>query len=120
MQAFKKTQPSEFHKTIHKSVHTMAISQKHIKVSDTKVIDVEMIYARAKGLQSSGQECDTQKLLSYELAPQPTSMFDEEGNMRGEKAKYKLKHALKNEISRRHLKVNAVFLDGCAVLWTVY
>ena len=54
MQAFKKTWPSEFHKTIHKSVHTMAISQKHIKVSDTKVIDVEMIYARAKGLQSSG------------------------------------------------------------------
>ena len=98
----------------------MAISQKHFKVSDTKVIDVEMIYARAKGLQSSGRDCDTQKLLSYELTPQPTSILDEEGKMHEQKAKYKLKHALKNEISRRHLKVNAVFLDGCAVLWTVY
>ncbi|KAI0219559.1 hypothetical protein LSAT2_028913 [Lamellibrachia satsuma] len=59
--------------------------------------------------------------LGHELSPIPTSMFDENGNMRDAKMKSNLKNVLKVEVSRRLAEqdVQATFLDGCAVLWVV-
>ena len=59
--------------------------------------------------------------MGQELSPIPTSMFDENGNMRDAKAKSHLKNALKMEVLRRLAEqdVQATFIDGCAVLWVV-
>ena len=98
---------------------TIALSRKHIKVGDAKVFDMETIYARAMGLQSSARDLDSTRLMRHELSPIP--MFDENGNMRDAKTKSFLKNALKVEVSRRPAEqdVQATFLDGCAVLWVV-
>jgi hypothetical protein len=58
--------------------------------------------------------------MAHELAPYPASMFDESGKMRDAKSKSNLKNALKVEASSRNVHIDAAFLDGCAVLWTVH
>ena len=57
---------------------------------------------------------------AHELAPYPASMF-KNGQMRDAKMKATLKNDLKVVASCRNAKkdVEAVFLDGCAVLWTI-
>ena len=121
MESFERSWPGGFHDSISNTVTTMALSRKHIKVGDAKVFDTETIYARAKGLQSSVRDIDATTLMGHELSPIPTSMFDENGNMRDAKTKSNLKNALKVEVSRRLAEqdVQATFLDGCAVLWIV-
>ena len=87
----------------------------------TKVFDTETIYARAMALQASSRGLDTDSLLAHEMAPYPTSMFDEDGHMREAKTKSNLKNALKVDISSRIAErdIDVTFLDGCAVLWVV-
>ena len=51
-----------------KSVTTMALSRKHIKVGDAKVFDTETIYAKAMGLQSSARDLDITRLMTYHLS----------------------------------------------------
>ena len=88
------------------------------------------------GLQASARDLDTTTLIGHELSPIPTSMFDENGNMRDAKTKSNLKNALNVEVSRRlaeqevsrrlaeqevsrrlaEQEVQATFFDGCAVL----
>ena len=121
MESFERSWPGGFHDSIPKIVTTMALSRKHIKVGDANVFDTETIYARAMGLQSSACDLDTTTLMGHELSPIPTSMFDENGNMRDAKIKSNLKNALKVKVSRRPAEqdVQATFLDGCAVLWVV-
>ena len=118
MESFERSWPGGFHDLIQKIV---ALSRKHITVGDAKVFDTETIYAKAMGLQSSARDLDAKRLMGHELSPIPTSMCDENGNMRDAKAKSNLKNALKVEVSRRLAEqdVQATFLDGCAVLWVV-
>ena len=72
------------------------------------------------GLQASSQEVDIKKCLDYELAPVPTSMFTDEGEMRIAKSKSTLKTNLQVEVSESVSQSHdAVFLDGSALLWTV-
>ena len=99
----------------------MSESSKFIAVGNSKVFDCGVLYARAMGLQSSQRENkpSIDGLLATELAPVPTSMFDDEGHMRIPVAKSQLKNDMKVECSQRHMSVSAFFLDGCAVLWTV-
>ena len=121
MESFERSWSGGFHDSIKKIVTTMAFSRKHINVGDAKVFDTETIYARAMGLQFSARDLDTTTLMSHELSIIPTSMFDENGNMRNAKTKFNLKNALKVEVSRRLAEqdVQATFLDGCAFLWVV-
>ena len=60
-------------------------------------------------------------MLEYELAPHPTSMFDEEGLLRTAKQKAKLLNSLKVQTPARLSTndVDAVFLDGCAIFWNI-
>ena len=57
-------------------------------------------------------------LISYEMAPLPTSMFDEFGEIRVDKSKAKLRKLSTKEVSTRNIsKPDLVVLDGCAILW---
>ncbi len=116
---FEKSWPDNFHSPIHKEVQTMAMAKKHVKVGDANVYDTEIIYARIMGLQESARTYDTKKLMSHELSPQPTSMFDKKGNMRQATTKANLKNSLSIEVSGRNLKYDTALLDGCAVMWVI-
>ena len=76
MEAFERSWPDGFYGSISKTVITMAATLKHIQIGNDKIFDNEIIYARAMALQSVGN-LDADQLLSRELAPHPTSMFDE-------------------------------------------
>ena len=117
MGEFERGLPASFHETIHRRVVTMAVSQKHIKVSGMKMFDTEMIYARA--MPCSQRIYDTKNLMAPELSPRTASMFDNSGDMRVSKTKAVLKNDLKVEVARGHVAVDASFLGGCAVLWVV-
>ena len=76
MKEFEKQWPEGFRNTISKKVITVSdSSKKHIKVGSQKVYDTTVIYSRVIGLQASSREIDLKNILSYELAPVPTSMF---------------------------------------------
>ena len=93
--------------------------KKGVKAGEKMVLDPEVIYARALALQTINPEFDLEKLLVYELAPYPMSIFNEEGLMRTCK-KSKLMAGLKVEVPARMVgKPDAIFLDGCAILWVV-
>ena len=55
--------------------------------------------------------------MSHELASRLALMFDESGGLRVAKTKSVLKNKLKVEVPRRHTQIDALFLDGCVVLW---
>ncbi|KAL8571528.1 hypothetical protein ACOMHN_056823 [Nucella lapillus] len=87
---------------------------------DTKAIDTGFIYARVLGITASSREpVSIETLFSHELAPLPTALFDETGDMRTTS-----KAVLKNKIKivcgvRNKPSPSVVVLDGCAILWTV-
>ena len=121
MQEFEKSWPKGFHDTIKKKVKTMSETKKHVKVGDVKVFDTNLIYSRVIGLQASSRDVDIIDVLSHELAPVPTAMFDETGEMRISKSKSTLKKQLQVEVSARtvtHSKVTII--DGSALLWVVH
>ena len=73
---FEKSLPTGFWKTIQRKVKTMAIAKKrHFYV----IYDTQLIFARVIGLQASSREVDFKDVLSYELAPIPTALFDNTG-----------------------------------------
>ena len=116
MVAFMARWPSGIYDTDPKTLHTMAVVCKHVKLDSDKVYDTETIYARAMGLQCSARNLDTNHLLSHELAPYPMSMFDSKGHMHAAKSKSNIKNSLKVEISSR---LAETFLDGSAIVWVV-
>ena len=60
-------------------------------------------------------------VLKHELAPIPTSMFKDDGEMRIASTKSDLKKKLQVGISSRIVdKVDATIIDGCALLWSVH
>ena len=120
MEKFESSLPGGFYETIPRTVKTMD-DRKGIKAGDKKVMDPAVIYARALAIRLVDPEFDFEKILEHELAPHPTSMFNEEGVLRTCKQKSKLMSTLKVEIPARLAQngVKAIFLDGCAILWTI-
>ena len=47
-----------------------------------KVLDTNMIFARAMALQCSQRNYDTKYMMAHELARRPTSMFDDRGALK--------------------------------------
>ena len=113
--------PDGLHETIHKTVTTMVATKKHVNVGGSKVYDMNIIYSRVIGQQSSGRDVDIKDVLSYELAPVPTSMFDSTGEMRAATSKSSLKRQLLVEVSARTSasETSVVVIDGSALLWVV-
>lgn len=122
MKEFEKSWPEGFQNAISKKVKTISGSQKHVKVGKEKVYDCTIIYSRVIGIQASTRNIDIKKVLSHELAPVPTSMFQDSGAMRICKAKAELKKRLAKESSTRRTASNVTtcVLDGSAVLWVIH
>ena len=120
MTVFESRLPQGLYETITKKVVTMDHARKHVKVGAVKVFDTNLIYARVICLQVSGRDIDIKDVLGHELAPVPTSMFDDTGDMRIAKSKSTLKKILQVEVSDRVAGgANVSVLDGSAILWVV-
>lgn len=76
---FEKELPSGFWKPIEKKVKTMAVTKKGIVIGPKVLYDTQLIFSRVMGLQASSREVDFKDVLSYELAPIPTALFDDSG-----------------------------------------
>ncbi len=116
---FEESLPAGFWDTIKKEVKTMAVTKTGIPIGFSTLYDTELIFARVIGMQASGREVDFRDVLSYELSPIPTSLFDDLGEMRICKAKSDLKNNTKVEVSARNREMDCTVLDGSALLWTV-
>jgi len=102
MQQYKREWPGGFRKKLSNNVESMWVTRKHIQVSQTKVFNTNLIHSRVISLQASSREIDIKNILSYELAPVPTSIFTELGDMRIAKAKSQLKKLFQKEVSSRY------------------
>ena len=81
MKHYESTWLGGFHDTLPKKVRTMAITKKHVHVWSAKVYDTNLIYSRFIRLKASGRDMNLNEVLKYELAPIPTSMFINNGEM---------------------------------------
>lgn len=121
MSEFEATWLEHFHHTIGKRVTTMAVTKESVSVGETKVFDTNLIYSRVIGLQASSRAIDIKQLLAHELAPIPTSMFTDAGEMRCLKAKSVLKNQLQVEVSlRKASSTDVTIIDGSALLWAIH
>ena len=121
MTEFEEGLPDGFYAPIRRKVVTMTASKKSVQIGDQRVFDTNVIYSRLIGLQASSREIDILKFLDHELAPVPTSMFSETGEMRIAKSKSTLMTNLKAETSERLIESHdAVFINASAVLWTIH
>ena len=65
------------------------------------MLDPEVIHARALALRHINLDLDFEKLLVYELATYPTSIFNEKGTIHSYNQKLKLMIGWKVEVSGR-------------------
>ncbi len=87
---------------------------------DMHTVDTEFIYARVIGIMASSRETvSIATLFSHELAPHPTALFDDSGEMR-KTSKSVLKTKLQVLCGMRNCQLpKVVILDACTLLWTV-
>ena len=112
--------PQGLYETITKKVVSMDHARKHVTIGAVKVFDTNLIYSRVIGLQAIRRDIDINDVLGHELAPVPTSMFDDTGDMRIAKSKSTLKKILQVEVSDRVAGgANVSVLGGSAILWVV-
>ena len=81
MRNFPKSLPGGFYDIISGTLKTMVDGNKGVKAGKKFVLDPEVIYARALALWHINPDLDFEKLLVYEFAPYPTSMFNKKGAM---------------------------------------
>lgn len=121
MQAYEDKLPQGFHEKISSPLKTMGATRKQVKLGITTTFDTEVIFNRTLAIIGSGGEVDLHDLFSHELAPIPTSLFLDDGNMRPASSKSKLKNFLEVQQSSRTMRnPDLVVLDGCAVLWAIH
>ena len=109
--------PESFHEPVKGTIVTCSANKKAININGQNIVDVGIFYAWALALQASLREGvpTIPDMLTTELAPIATSMFDNEEQMRAT-TKSVLKKELAVERSGRGVEKSAVYLDGCAVL----
>ena len=119
MEEFESKLPDGFYDSIPMNVETMAVTKKSVKVADSKVYNTELIYSRVMGLQASSRDINISEVISCELSPVPTALFNDTGEMRISKSKSDLKNLTKIEASARHPTPEATctVIDSCALLW---
>ena len=79
MHVFESKLPEGFYEPIPRTIKTMDDSRKGVKLGDKKVVDPEVIYTRALAIRVIDPEFQFEGMLEYEMAPHPTSMFDQDG-----------------------------------------
>ena len=116
MLEFNDSLPEGFRSRLSNKVNTMVKSKKAKKTGETnEIYNTELIFSRVMYLLNARQ-IDLESIFHYELAPVPTSMFQDNGEPRFIKAKSVLKNKLKVEISPRNLKPDVVIIDGGGML----
>ena len=78
---FKQSLPDSFYKPLKNGVVTMESMKKGVKVGEHHVYDAEKLYGRLLVLSQS-RKIQLESIFSFELAPVPSSLFDEYGNLR--------------------------------------
>ncbi|KAG1688585.1 hypothetical protein GQR58_008038 [Nymphon striatum] len=63
-------------------IETLATMNKHVPVGCDRLFGTELIFSRIIGVHASTSSLNLQDPFSYELAPVPTSMFKESGDIR--------------------------------------
>ena len=91
MEEFERKLPDSFYESISKKIETMAITKKSLKLGESKVYNTELIYSRVIGLQASSRDISISEVISCELSPVPTALFNDSGEMRISKSKSDLK-----------------------------
>ena len=102
MKQFETGWPITFYEPLSNKLVTMSVTKKRIKLGSADCFDTKLIYSRVMRLMSS-RDVDLKDLFSHELAPVPTSMFEDSGEMRITKSKSTLKRKLQVEQSSRTL-----------------
>ena len=81
----------------------MAVTKKHVKLGKLATFDTKTLNAKVMALQHSIDLLDMKKLLSYELVPYPTAMFDDKG-LTETKTNSALINAVQAEVSKKMLR----------------
>ena len=116
MLEFNHNLPEGFRFRFSNKVITMANRKKSKKNGETnEIYNTELIFSRIMYLLSSRQ-IKLESIFHYELAPVPTSIFQDSGEPRFTKSKSVLKNKLKIEVSPRNLNPDAVIIDGGGML----
>ena len=119
MQRFIAALPNGFYNTLNKQVTTMNILKKSIKVNEVEIIDTSLIYSRVITLQLTHEAMKIENVFKFELAPIPTSSFEDTGALRPPRSKSDLKTIGTKVLVRKSEKTNFIVIDGCAILWVV-
>ena len=99
MEVAEKNMPSGFQWTHLKKGNNDGCHQETCNIGAAKIFNITLLLSRVIGLQASSRETIyIQNLLSYELAPVPTSMFTDSGDMRIGKSKAQRKTQLQIEL----------------------
>ena len=118
IKSFSEGLPTTFRGVIKKNVVFMRSENKCAKVGDIPVYATEALYARIMCLMSMGRIQHIDDVLKYELAPIPTALFMETGDINHATSKSGLKNELKVEVSGRHIQVEAAIVDGNALFYS--
>ena len=112
LHAYESSWPKGFNGALSKNVTTMAVTRKSVKFGTGIVYDTQRLFTgHGIGINSASD------LFNYELAPLPTSMFDDNGNMRISTSKSVLSNKLQvTQSTRASVKSNVIITDGCAIL----
>ena len=121
MEEYETSWPEGFHQLLKKKVCKMQECKKKTRTDTAEQFDSGLIFVWALGLMNS-QDIKVGQILSYELTPVPTSMFEgETRDLRIAKSKSILKNKLQVEQSAHATgQADAIVVDGCAILWVVH
>ena len=110
---------SLFPRRLHKCGSTVAaFSQKQAKVINMRILDTEMIRARAMALQFSQRNYDTKNMMLCELALQPASLFHGCGAKTKTKTKLFSRVIWKSNLHRdMHYWMDVMYCGSCHGMW---
>ena len=98
----------------------MVIVKKSVPVNDVEIIDTSLIYSCVIAMQLTNEAMTVENIFKYELSPIPTTLFNDEGEMRVANSKSDLKPLLETKVSSRGLaKPDLTVIDGSAILLVV-
>ena len=97
----------------------MNVLKKSIKVDEVDIIDTSLIYSGVIAMQLTHKAMKIENVLKFELAPIPTSIFEDNGLLRPPKSKSDLKSIGTKIVVRNAEKTNFIVMDGCAIMYVV-
>ena len=110
--------PEGFYDPLSKQVKAMSILQKSVRVNDGEIIGTSLIYSRVIALQLTNVAMTVENVFKHELAPIPTSIFNDDGDLRPAKSKADMKRTLESKASTRTMnKPERTIIDVSATLW---